>query len=227
LAKTSLTIHLAMPCQLNATYKYKESHEGRQVNYGRQYRAYKEGCNRGMFYISSFTLGTEEKNKELQGEWEIFLSRPTIIPRRPTKQKAFRLKFRLSPTCLFSLAFSYLLFISLSYCIWNLSCKSIETPHPAFEAVTNDWQTLHSNIPSGQRSSVGQSTWNQGITCQNSSAIPEINTKTQWGPEVQALKCRTAKRKGIISTWRNKQFITVDWIHSNRHSPQFETHGKL
>jgi hypothetical protein len=172
-----------MSHQLNGICK--ESNEWRQGNYRRQHRTYEEGCNRGIFYISAFTLGTEEKNKESQGKREMFLYKPTITPRRPTKQKNFSLRIHARPYMfvLFSIfLFAFHLHWVTAYEISAANPEKHHTSHLEQQQMTD--RHLHSNIPSTQRSSVGQGIWNPGITCQNSSAIPEINTKTQWGPEV-------------------------------------------
>jgi hypothetical protein len=85
---------------------------------------------------------------------------------------------------------------------------------------------VHSNILSLQRSPVGQSTWNPGLLCQNSSGIPEINMKTQKDPAVRVSELQSYNAEKNYSTGRNMLRVTDRRSHPNYDGSRFETQAE-
>jgi hypothetical protein len=151
------------------------------------------------WYILHLSIPTRDNGKEQRTPGRadfLCIDRPLHHNVRPNRTKTFHSKFTLSPTCFFPCIFLSAFHL---HCVTadEISARNPQKCHASpFEQQQMTDRQLYSNISSMQCNSLGQSTWNPGITCQNSSGIPEINRNMRrvrkfglWSVDLQ---CRNA-----------------------------------
>lgn len=183
-----------------------ESKERRQNTYTRQYRTYGKGCKYTLDLGNS--AGDRKKDQRTSGRADFLcVGGPLHHDVRPKRTKTFRSKSTLSSTYFYSC-----IFLSAFHLHW-VTAYEISAPNPQdrhvspFEHQQMTDKQLH-NISPIQLSSLGQSTRNPGITCQNSSRTQEIDMKMRR-------ELRSAHLQG-----RNALFYTTQQaVHHNKLDP--------